>query len=123
MSPHSFRIRLGSTLAGAAFLALNLGLPGGRTAAALAGPTPSEAPPVAPAAPVDKDEAGAAFGRLPLSLEENCSCSRERISRVLAEMDAKAIEEASAGGSIEVRCEFCGTHYRFDPADFRSEPS
>jgi molecular chaperone Hsp33 len=59
----------------------------------------------------------------PISLEENCSCSRERISRVLSEMNAKEIEEASASGSIEVRCEFCGTHYRFDPADFRSEPS
>ncbi len=54
----------------------------------------------------------------PISLEENCSCSRERIDHVLRQMSAEEIREASAGGSIEVRCEFCGTHYRFDPADF-----
>jgi len=59
----------------------------------------------------------------PVSLEDNCSCSRERIEKVLREMDAEGIEAAGAGGSIEVRCEFCGTEYRFDPAAFRSAPS
>ncbi len=54
----------------------------------------------------------------PISLEENCSCSRERIDHVLRQMSAEEIGEAAVGGSIEVRCEFCGTHYRFDPADF-----
>src|SRR5688572_29480474 len=53
----------------------------------------------------------------PMALEENCSCSRERIEQVLAQMTPEELGEASAGGSIEVRCEFCGTHYRFDPAD------
>ena len=53
----------------------------------------------------------------PISLEENCSCSRERIEQVLVQMTPEEIAEASPDGSIEVRCEFCGTHYRFDPAD------
>jgi molecular chaperone Hsp33 len=59
----------------------------------------------------------------PISLEENCSCSRERIEQVLVQMSDEEIAEASAGGFIEVRCEFCGTHYRFDPAPFRSNPA
>ncbi len=57
----------------------------------------------------------------PISLEENCSCSRERIDQVLRQLSPVEIDEASASGSIEVRCEFCGTHYRFDPADFPPE--
>jgi molecular chaperone Hsp33 len=56
----------------------------------------------------------------PQSLEENCSCSRERIEQVLREMGSEEIEAAGAAGSIEVRCEFCGTHYRFDPEGFRT---
>jgi molecular chaperone Hsp33 len=54
----------------------------------------------------------------PISLQENCSCSRERIVEVLREMRPDEIEKAGAGGVIEVRCEFCGTNYRFDPAEF-----
>jgi molecular chaperone Hsp33 len=59
----------------------------------------------------------------PVSLEENCSCSRERINEVLRQLGPEELSEAAARGSIEVRCEFCGTHYRFDPADFISRPS
>jgi len=55
----------------------------------------------------------------PISLQENCSCSRQRIEQVLGQMTQDEITEASAQGHIEVRCEFCGTHYRFDPAQFR----
>lgn len=57
----------------------------------------------------------------PMSLEENCSCSRQRIDQVLRQLGPGEIGEASAGGSIEVRCEFCGTHYRFDPTEYRPE--
>ena len=53
----------------------------------------------------------------PVLLEENCSCSRERIAQVLAQMSSGEIEEAAASGAIEVRCEFCGAHYSFDPAE------
>lgn len=59
----------------------------------------------------------------PMSLHERCSCSRERIAQVLAQMDAEGIEEATIDGVIEVRCEFCGTHYDFDPADVERDPS
>jgi molecular chaperone Hsp33 len=54
----------------------------------------------------------------PVTLEENCSCSRERIEQVLSELDRGELEAAAADGAIDVRCEFCGTHYRFDPAGF-----
>jgi molecular chaperone Hsp33 len=57
----------------------------------------------------------------PMSLQERCSCSRERIAQVLAQMDAEEIQEATIDGVIEVRCEFCGTRYAVDPADV--EPS
>jgi molecular chaperone Hsp33 len=59
----------------------------------------------------------------PISLEENCSCSRQRIEEVLSELSSEEIEQAAATGSIEVRCEFCGTHYRFDPTHFRRRQS
>lgn len=53
----------------------------------------------------------------PMSLQENCSCSRERIEQVLRQMDDEEIEESAIGGVIEVRCEFCGARYDFDPAE------
>lgn len=53
----------------------------------------------------------------PLSLEENCSCSRERITQVLRQMDAEEIAESTIDGVIEVRCEFCGARYDFDPGE------
>lgn len=54
----------------------------------------------------------------PLSLEENCSCSRERIEQVLSQMGEAEIEESVTDkGDIEVRCEFCGAEYRFDPKE------
>lgn len=59
----------------------------------------------------------------PISLEDNCSCSRDRIVQVLGQMSADEISEAAVSGKIEVRCEFCGTEYAFDPAEFSSEPS
>jgi molecular chaperone Hsp33 len=59
----------------------------------------------------------------PISLEENCSCSRERIAQVLQQMDTEEIEESIVEGAIEVRCEFCGARYDFDPAEFSGERS
>ncbi|HEX9904361.1 MAG TPA: Hsp33 family molecular chaperone [Propylenella sp.] len=59
----------------------------------------------------------------PISLEENCSCSRARIEQVLREMGPAELEESVVDGSIEVRCEFCGTHYRFDAVPFTSAQS
>jgi molecular chaperone Hsp33 len=57
----------------------------------------------------------------PMTLEENCSCSRERIAQVLGQMGQDEIGEAAAGGSIEVRCEFCGAGYSFDPSEVAGE--
>ena len=51
----------------------------------------------------------------PVGLEDRCSCSRDRIITVLAEMDADEIAEATVSGEISVRCEFCGSQYAFDP--------
>ena len=60
----------------------------------------------------------------PISIEENCSCSRERIGEVLKEMEQTEIDEAAASsGAVEVRCEFCGAHYSFDPAEIAAERS
>lgn len=60
----------------------------------------------------------------PISIEENCSCSRERIGEVLREMEPSEIDEAAASsGAVEVRCEFCGAHYSFDPAEIVGERS
>jgi molecular chaperone Hsp33 len=52
-------------------------------------------------------------------LTERCTCSRERIEGILSQMSAEEIAEAGAGGEIEVRCEFCGKDYSFDPDQFR----
>ena len=58
----------------------------------------------------------------PISLEENCSCSRSKIEQVLGQMSSDEIgEAAAASGSVEVRCEFCGTEYKFDPDQFRGD--
>ncbi len=56
----------------------------------------------------------------PMALEENCSCSRKRIADVLQEMQPDEFEDATINGQIEVRCEFCGARYDFDPDEVRS---
>ncbi len=47
-----------------------------------------------------------------------CTCSRERVSNMILGL---GIEEAQSivaeRGDIDVGCEFCGVHYRFDPID------
>jgi molecular chaperone Hsp33 len=51
----------------------------------------------------------------PIALKDNCSCSRERIEQVLAAMPSADIDAATKpGGTIDVRCEFCGTEYRIE---------
>ena len=56
-----------------------------------------------------------------VELEDHCTCSRDRIATVLAQMDADEIAEASATGEISVRCEFCGSQYAFDPEAFSQD--
>ncbi len=50
----------------------------------------------------------------PVRLEDHCTCTRDRIEKVLDQMDAVEIADAAVGGEIEVRCEFCGLRYHFD---------
>jgi len=57
----------------------------------------------------------------PVPIADDCSCSRERISGMLSRFTAQEIAESIEDGEIIVTCEFCGTRYEFDPAEF-SEP-
>ena len=51
-----------------------------------------------------------------------CSCSRERVAAMLVSLGRAEVEAAVAAGDgiAEVRCEFCGQAYRFDPAQARA---
>ncbi|NUS38040.1 MAG: Hsp33 family molecular chaperone HslO [Lysobacter sp.] len=44
-----------------------------------------------------------------------CSCSRERVASMLQSLGEEEAMAAAAGGVAEIRCEFCGQQYRFDP--------
>ena len=47
-----------------------------------------------------------------------CSCSRERVGRMLRSLGVEEAESILAEqGQIEVACEYCGQQYRFDPVD------
>ena len=47
-----------------------------------------------------------------------CSCSRERVSRMILGLGAPEAKSIVAErGEIEVGCDFCGAQYRFDPID------
>jgi molecular chaperone Hsp33 len=48
----------------------------------------------------------------PIAMEEKCSCSREKISQVLDQLEP---QDGAAETSVEVRCEFCGKYYHFGP--------
>lgn len=47
-----------------------------------------------------------------------CTCSKARVSTMLQSLGATEVESILAEqGQIEVGCDFCGTHYHFDPID------
>jgi molecular chaperone Hsp33 len=48
-----------------------------------------------------------------------CGCSRDRVEAVLRALGRAEVEAALAasGDLVEVTCEFCNAHYRFDPVD------
>jgi molecular chaperone Hsp33 len=54
----------------------------------------------------------------PTEVRDRCSCSRERIAGVLATFSAEEVKESTENGAITVTCEFCGSKYGFDPAEF-----
>ena len=47
-----------------------------------------------------------------------CTCSRERVGNMILGLGREEVEGILAECSdVEVGCEFCGLHYRFDPVD------
>jgi molecular chaperone Hsp33 len=54
----------------------------------------------------------------PVAIREDCGCSREKVDTVLRSMSDEERANAVEDGMITVRCEFCSTHYRFDPDAF-----
>ncbi|MFG6449665.1 Hsp33 family molecular chaperone HslO [Roseateles sp. BYS180W] len=47
-----------------------------------------------------------------------CSCSRQRVSRMIQGLgEQEATEVVAEQGAVEVGCEFCGATYRFDAVD------
>jgi molecular chaperone Hsp33 len=57
----------------------------------------------------------------PVTVRDNCSCSRERIKAVLDSFDETELAESIEEGKITVKCEFCSTSYEFDPDEFTPE--
>ena len=54
----------------------------------------------------------------PESVQFKCSCGRPRIERTLRALGEEELNSILAEqGKIEVNCEFCGAHYKFDPID------
>lgn len=44
-----------------------------------------------------------------------CDCSFERVSKVIASLGKKELQEIIDDGKpVEVNCQFCGSHYKFD---------
>ncbi len=54
----------------------------------------------------------------PLAPRFACSCSRERVARMLQGLGRDEIESILAErGEVEIGCDFCGLHYHFDRVD------
>jgi len=54
----------------------------------------------------------------PLTPRFHCSCSRERIAKMLVSLGQEEVDSIIAEqGSVTVTCEFCGCKYSFDPVD------
>lgn len=50
-----------------------------------------------------------------------CDCSREKVSRAVASIGRKDLQEmADSGEPIEVNCQFCGSHYQFGTEDLKA---
>ena len=47
-----------------------------------------------------------------------CTCSRERVGRMLVNLGRPEVDSILAElGQVEIGCDFCGAHYRFDAVD------
>lgn len=51
-------------------------------------------------------------------VDDECSCSREKLFSVLSKMDPDELEETAIDDKISVVCEFCSTEHVFTMADF-----
>lgn len=50
----------------------------------------------------------------------SCNCSKERVSRAVASIGRKDLEEMIEDGeTIEVNCQFCGSHYYFTAEELK----
>jgi len=58
------------------------------------------------------------LGERPLRF--GCSCSHERVSSMLRSLGEDEARAALIGGRAEVRCEFCGERYHFDPDEIEA---
>ncbi len=48
----------------------------------------------------------------------HCSCSRERVANILRGMGVdEVLDIVRSEGAVDVNCEFCNMHYRFDAVD------
>lgn len=54
----------------------------------------------------------------PQPVVDRCSCSRERVEEMLVGFEPQERQEMIVDGEIVVTCEFCSTHYHFDPEAF-----
>ena len=53
----------------------------------------------------------------PQAVRFGCTCSRDRVEAAMAQYSAKDIETMTTEeGVLTADCQFCGAHYRFDPA-------
>ncbi len=53
----------------------------------------------------------------PQSVEDHCSCSRDKLKSVLSGFTREEVEESMEEGAISVTCEFCSTTYRFEATE------
>lgn len=54
----------------------------------------------------------------PQHLVERCTCSAERVEQMIFDFTPEDRAEMVVDGQIEVVCEFCSTHYHFNPNQF-----
>lgn len=55
-----------------------------------------------------------------MPVQFHCNCSKERVSKALASISKKDLDEMiNDGKPIEVNCDFCNTHYVFDTEELK----
>ncbi|WP_196259884.1 Hsp33 family molecular chaperone [Pelagibacterium limicola] len=54
----------------------------------------------------------------PQPLVERCTCSAERVEQMIHDFSPEDRTDMVVDGEIEVVCEFCSTHYHFNPNQF-----